>query len=172
MFLEQSFWYYRKTLVPTLPETNWVGGDHPLVRGVAVNSGMTLDESPAAELWRRTLSQITSVFGRLVYLASLRDPNTGKYVHFGFAQRFTDREADLTLRRSHSNIFEDWLSFSLEEQKEDLEHYLNALDQDPEVVLENWRAMPPFANFIPVSTQPQQRELFISDLLIVMQLIQ
>ena len=132
---------------------------------------MTLDETPAAELWRRTLSQITSVFGRLVYLSSLRDPNSGKYLHFGFAQRFTDREADRTLRRSHLNTFEDWLCFSLEEQKEDLERYLAGLDQDPQVVLENWRIMPPFGNFVPVATQSQQRELFNSDLRIVIELI-
>ncbi len=129
---------------------------------------MTPDETPSAELWRRTLSQIPSVFGRLVYLSSLRDTNTGQYVHFGFAQRFSDREADRTLRRSHMNIFEDWLCFSLEEQKEDLENYLAQLDQDRDTVLDNWRVFPPFPNFVPAATKEAQRELFFSDLRVIL----
>ena len=132
---------------------------------------MTSDETPAAELWRRTLSQIPTLFGRLVYLASLRDANTGRYIHFGFAQQFSDREADQALRRSHFNTFEDWLCFSLEEQKDDLEEYLARLDQDRETVLDHWRSLPPFPSFIPASTKAAQRELFLSDLKIVLEMM-
>ena len=32
---------------------------------------MTFDRSAAADLWRNTLSQIPTTFGRLIYLASL-----------------------------------------------------------------------------------------------------
>ena len=38
---------------------------------------MKFDRSAAADLWRNTLSQIPTTFGRLIYLASLRDQNTG-----------------------------------------------------------------------------------------------
>jgi len=132
---------------------------------------MNLDESPAAELWRRTLSQIPCLFGRLVYLASLREANSGLYQHFGFAQRFSEREADRTLRRSHENVFADWLCFSLEEQSADLECYLSGLDQDSKVVLANWKVLSPFANFVPVSAREAQRSLFLSDLAIVVDLM-
>ena len=125
---------------------------------------MHADETPAAELWRRTLSQIPTVFGRLVYLASLRDANSGIYEHHGFAQRFTQREADKALRRSHANTFESWLHFSLEQQKDDLEIYLSGLDQDRKMVLANWRAFPPFLTFVPANSKDVQRELFLSDL--------
>lgn len=132
---------------------------------------MHQDESPAAELWRRTLSQIPSVLGRLVYMASLRDPNTGLYQHFGFAQRFTDREADKTLRRSHLNTFADWLCLSLEEQKQDLERYLGSLEGSNAAIVANWTRFPPFAAFIPVQSREGERELFLTDLKIILELL-
>ena len=131
---------------------------------------MSLDVSASGELWRRTLSQIPSSFGRLVYLSSLRDPNTGEYQHFGFAQRFSDREADKTLRRSHGDTFSDWLCFSLEEQKAELDLYLAGLPQDAATVVANWKLLPPFANLIPVPTREAQRELFLADLRMVLEL--
>ena len=132
---------------------------------------MNLDESPAAELWRRTLSQISCYFGRLVYLASLRETNTGLYRHYGFADRFTAREADRTLRRSHENVFNDWLSFSLEEQKNDLEMYLAQIGETRDIVLENWRKAQPFASFIPANADTAQKELFFADLKIILELL-
>jgi hypothetical protein len=134
-------------------------------------SVMRADETPAAELWNRTVVQIPSVFGRLAYLASLRDPNSGQYQHFGFSQRFSEREADKTIRRSHSNIFTDWLCFSLEQQRGDLEIYLDSAEADRRTILANWREWPPYMNWIPTQTRTADRELFQSDLEIVLDLI-
>ena len=133
---------------------------------------MSLDVSPAGELWRRTLSQIPTLFGKLVYLSSLRNSNTGTYEHFGFAQRFTALQADKTLRRSHLDMFADWLCFSLEQQKTDLELYLGGLPEDRRMVLANWRLMPPFANLIPASAKLPERDLFLSDLVLVLATIE
>jgi hypothetical protein len=132
---------------------------------------MRADETPAAELWSRTLVQIHSVFGRLVYLASLRDPNSGQYQHFGFSQRFSERESDKTIRRSHVNVFMDWLCFSLEQQRADLESYLDSVGQDRLTILANWREWPPFMNWIPAQSRPADRELFRSDLEMVLEMV-
>lgn len=132
---------------------------------------MHLDESPAADLWRRTLSQIPTLFGRLVYLASLRDPNTGLYQHFGFAQRFSDREADKTMRRSHVNVFADWLNLSLEEQRGDLSRYLESLQGEKEMIVANWTRFPPFPGFIPAQAREGERNLFLADMKIMLELL-
>lgn len=132
---------------------------------------MHLDDGPAAELWRRTLSQIPSLFGRLVYLASLRDPVTGMYRHFGFAQRFTPRVADNAMKRSHLNTFSDWLCYSLEEQQEDLEKYFSALDADRSEIIANWTEFPPFANFVPNQAREPQRQQFLSDMSVMLDLL-
>lgn len=132
---------------------------------------MSLDVSPSGELWRRTLSQIPSLFGRLVYLSSLRDTNSGLYQHFGFAQRFSEREAERTLRRSHVDTFADWLCLSLEEQLADLEIYFAGLDQDRSNIVSNWNSLPPFQGFIPAAAREAQRTLFITDAMLLLEVI-
>ena len=68
-------------------------------------------EAVLAESWRRTLAAIPAMLGRLVYLASLRNPNTGVYAHYGFAQRVGEETADATLLQSHCQCFSEWLAF-------------------------------------------------------------
>jgi hypothetical protein len=132
---------------------------------------MRADETPEAELWRRTLAQIPSLLGRLVYLASLRDLNTGKYQHFGFAQQVGDRAAERTIRRSHGNAFEDWLCLSLSEQREQLDRHLDTTDGEREQILAHWQAEPPYLSWVPSQALPAQKDLFRADLEIVTDLI-
>src|SRR5689334_15656747 len=91
---------------------------------------MTFDRSPASDLWRHTLSQIPSTFGRLVFLSTLVDQNTGIYNHYGFAQRVGDEAAHQALKESHLQCFSEWLVFGLDEQKADLDLYLSEIDSD------------------------------------------
>jgi len=132
---------------------------------------MRSDETPAAELWSRTLHQIPSLLGRLAYLASLRDPNSGQYLHFGFAQRFSDREADRTIRRSHINTFTDWLCYSLEQQREDMEAYLTGENRPRREILAAWREWPPYLNWLPAQSRAADRMLFQQDVEIVLSLV-
>src|SRR5260370_10849596 len=96
------------------------------------------DRSAASDLWRLTLSQIPTTFGRLVFLSTLRDPNTGLYAHFGFAQRVGDDAAHTALRQSHIQCFSEWLAFSLEGQKADFDLYLSGIDSDKKTILGTW----------------------------------
>lgn len=125
---------------------------------------MTSDINAATNLWRHTLDQIPSVFGRLFYLASLRNSNSGQYEHFGLAQRFGAESADQVLRESHVRIFNQWLSYGLQEQKLDLEEYLSDVDADLPAVIANWIRVAPYQTCPPAETRQVERELFLSDL--------
>jgi len=125
----------------------------------------------ASDLWRHTLSQIPTVFGRLVYLAALRDPNTGRYQHFGLAQKYGEQEADRTLRESHQQVFQHWLSFSLEEQKADLERYLAQLGQDLREVLKTWTSVAPYRSLPPVTAREHERRLYLADFEAILDLL-
>ena len=124
---------------------------------------MGLERGSVADLWRNTLSQIPTMFGRLVYLTSLRDQNTGEYEHFGLEQAFGYEQAVQTLKKSHEDVFGDWLALTLQQQKADLDQYLSGLDADPRSVINTWIRLSPYRNLAPAGVQPFERDLFISD---------
>lgn len=130
-----------------------------------------LDRGAPADLWRNTLVQIPSVFGRLVYLSSLRDPNTDTYRHFGLAQIFGDQAADEALRTSHQQVFAEWLRFDLERQKADLDLYLVSLDGDRRVIVDTWIRLAPYRNLVPSAAREVERELYVKDLEILLELL-
>jgi hypothetical protein len=130
-----------------------------------------LDRSAASDLWRHTLSQIPTVFGRLVYLSSLRNANTGKYEHHGLSLVFGDEEANRALKKSHSQAFEEWLSFNIEQQKADLDLYLSSLFEDKRTVLETWLKLAPYRNLVPSSIRTVERRLYLADLTAIIQLL-
>jgi hypothetical protein len=134
-------------------------------------SGLKLERGAAANLWRNTLSQIPTIFGRLVYLASLRDSNSGTYEHYGLAQLFGAREADRTLRQSHVQAFSEWLNLNLEQQKSDLEDYLAGLEEDVDAILGNWIRLAPYRNLIPARVREVEKKLYLTDLEVVLELL-
>ncbi len=124
-----------------------------------------------AESWRRTLEGIDTVLGRLAYLASLRNSGTGSYEHFGLAEKVGAAEVDRVLRRSHIEIFQNWLCFNLEHQKQELEAYLSGLDGDQWQVLSNWLSLGPYASWVPAESRDVERRLFYADLETILDLI-
>jgi hypothetical protein len=132
---------------------------------------MKLDRSAAADLWRNTLSQIPTTYGRIIYLASLRDPNTGVYRHAGLGQLFGEDETDQTLRTSHDQTFAEWLCFTIEQQKQDVEDYLDDVEGDKKTVLATWLRLSPYANFVPASARDVERKLFNSDLDMILEVL-
>ncbi len=123
-----------------------------------------LDRGAAADLWRHTLAQISSTFGRLVYLSSLRDQNTGRYEHHGLSQIFGDSATDEALSESHTQTFSEWLCCGLERQKADLDLYLSSFQADRRTILATWIRLAPYRNLLPASASEPERRLYLADL--------
>jgi len=129
------------------------------------------DRAAISDLWRNTLTQIPSVFGRLVYLSALRNPNNGRYEHHGLALVFGEDEANGALRKSHGQAFTEWLSFNLEQQKADLDLYISGLAENRQTVVETWIKLAPYRNLIPASVRGVERRLYIADLTALLELL-
>jgi hypothetical protein len=140
------------------------------MRGERV-AGVAFDRSASADLWRNTISQIPSVFGRLVYLASLRNTNNGCYEHHGLAMVFGEEEANKALKSSHISVFAEWLTFNLEQQKADLDLYISALFEDKRVVVDTWIRLAPYQNLLPASVRGVERRLYIADFTALLELL-
>lgn len=125
---------------------------------------METGRRPAEDLWRRTLSQLPTVYGRLVYLSGLRNANSGQYEHHGLSALFGDHEADQALRESHLMSFREWLKLNLEQQKADLDLYLCDLPTDRRTLVESWSRLAPYRNLPPAAASESERLLFLEDL--------
>lgn len=128
-------------------------------------------QRPAEDLWRRTLAQIPSTYGRIVYLASLRNVNTGRYEHHGLTLLFGEEAADEALRESHGRVFREWLEMSLEHQAADLALYFTSLPASRKTLTENWLRLRPYLTVPPVWANPAEHDLFQSNLEVLLNLL-
>ena len=117
---------------------------------------------PAAE-WRSTLGQVRTLFGQLVLLSSLRDAQTGRYSHSSMAHLPGTEDVDRTLRNSHQQVFQRWISSGLAEQKADLDEYLSTAG-GPRYAL-------PYRNLVPASARDVERQLYLTDLETLLELL-
>jgi len=122
-----------------------------------------LERSATADLFKNTLSRIPTLFGRLAYLASLRDSNSGVYRHHGLASIFGRDESRKALSQSHQTVFKEWLNLPLADKKDDLSAYLNGLDDPRPEVLDHWASLRPYLGYMPASARVSERELFCAE---------
>ncbi len=117
------------------------------------------------ELWVKELAQIDTAYGRLVYLASLRDPDSGRYEHYAVSDSSSDILAiSRSLKRIHEVIFTEWVTYPLERKKSDIERYISGIDQvDRTELIDAWLRLTPYKNLVPGSIQGPERRKHISD---------
>jgi len=122
-----------------------------------------LERSALADLWKNTLSRIPSTYGRLTYLASLRDANSGVYRHHGLASLFGRDQSAQALRKSHELAFQEWLELDLEGKSADLKGYIAELEDPPGVVLQHLAHSAPSEFQLPDNAGAAERRLFQRD---------
>lgn len=115
-------------------------------------------------LWARELSQIPTYYGRMVFLAGLRNPDTGQYEYYGCPDHTSTASVSQGLKRIHEEIFREWVSHTLERKKADIELYLDGLEIDPAELVDAWLRLTPYKNLVPGSVQGPERHKHISDI--------
>ena len=130
-----------------------------------------LERSATADLFKNTLSRIPTLFGRLCYLASLRDPNSGIYRHHGLVSIFGRDESRRALSQSHRDIFQAWVNMPLEEKTEDLKTYLYGLDEPLSLVVEHWARGEFYRSCLPDDVREGERELFLREFEILLEVL-
>jgi len=122
-----------------------------------------LERSASADLFKNTLSRIPTIFGRLFYLASLRDPNSGFYEHHGLRVIFGKDESRRALLDSHLQTFQAWLSLPMQEKIEDLRTYLATLEEPYPGVVRVWTETQTYRLCLPMGIRESEKQLFFQE---------
>jgi hypothetical protein len=123
------------------------------------------EEDGSESLWVRDLALIRTSYGRLVFLAGLRNQDTGRYEHYSASSYLTSNlVASRTIKRVHENIFREWVSLPLQDKKRDIESYINGIAHVGKAALiDTWLRLTPYMNLVPGSVQGPERQKHISD---------
>ena len=121
------------------------------------------DLESSEEIWAQDLLHIRTSYGRLVYLAGLRNPDTGRYEHYG-SSNAGRTHASRTLKNVHERIFNEWISYPLERKKNDVDLYIKGIEQVGQAeLIDAWLRLTPYKNLVPASIQGPERQKHISD---------
>jgi hypothetical protein len=124
----------------------------------------------ASKVWRETLNAVPTLFGRLVFLASLRDSTSGYYCEPVLVSLIGPEGTDRAIRHSHHQVFSEWLAYSLAEQKADIDEFLRGQGHIPGQPI-HWNASLPYRSVIPPSARDVERQLYLADLETLMELL-
>jgi hypothetical protein len=120
----------------------------------------------------RTLSAIPSEYGRLVYVAMLRDVGTGRYLHAGLSAVHPEGAVHEVLAESHQEIFARILETPLELQLVDLRACLHSLGSEASYQAGRWRELEIYRALIPNGVPGPIRELYCANLDALLSVVQ
>src|SRR5436309_2495884 len=111
------------------------------------------------ELYELVLQQ-PSLFGRLVYIAGLWNPEASRYDK-GLPDRFRGADTEKALSRWHQAFFVEWLSQSLTEKEKDVALYWT----NPGVNRDQSKSIREVGELaIPPLVRTEERKFFLQDL--------
>jgi len=140
---------------------------------IVIGTPRRMDVQAASDdLRRRTLAGMTRPLDRLIYMASMRDYNTGLYYHDGLAARFTQEVACEALANCHGEAFRQLLGCSLQELVSQLEGYMGSTQTSPCDFLAAWRRLEPFRVTVPVEIDSLSAEFLFSNFKIALAILE
>jgi hypothetical protein len=112
----------------------------------------------------QTLAAISSDFGRLYYVSSLKDSRSGRYEHDGLMSLYPESAVQTGLSHCHEELFSRILETPLKDQERDLRACLNSAGEKYWDVVESWRESRYFQEMCPDGLPVYLQDLFCSNM--------
>ena len=119
----------------------------------------------------RVFDSLPSPFAQLAFLASLRDPYTGHYVHEGWATVCSPAEVNVTLRDTHQSVFASVAGLSLVELSRELRKHSRSIGEAERRAATLWLETEPYHEMIPEGCASLSRKYFISQVHFALELL-
>lgn len=129
------------------------------------------NKSVVQDFTASTLAAIPSLFGRLVYIAALRDLSSGKYEHAGLTAVYSPESVQEALECCHFEIFQRILETPLALQAEDLRECLEGMTGPFAATVSHWRQIESYRILLPGNVPDYLKELFFSNLRALLEIL-
>ena len=110
------------------------------------------------------LQHLPNDLTRMIYLASLRDCNSGVYLHPELSQRLGIRQASTLLLELHQTVFDRLLEMRVPEYVPQLEEYIRYSKTDRRTMLRNWNVLQAYRATIPLHTRRLWAEIYFMNI--------
>lgn len=128
-------------------------------------------ERARRDLRAHTLARLSGEFARLVYLASTRSYNTGRYAHEGLALEYSESVAAQALAAEHRDVFHALAVSPLRDLVHHLVQYLHCGCAPPEEIVSTWKELQPYRILPPARTDDLIVALFLSNVKIALAMV-
>jgi len=120
-----------------------------------------LRESPLCkQINEALLKALPNELSRMIYVATLRDNNSGHYFHPELTRKFSMDTADRAMLACHGQLFERVVQLSLEDLTDALDVYIASMSVPKVRVIENWKKLRAYRATIPIDSDPISAEIF------------
>jgi hypothetical protein len=106
------------------------------------------------------LEPLPNDLARIIYLASLRDYNSGMYLHPDLSQQYEISVAHRALQACHREIFCRLLEIRICEYVQQLKIYIRYAGAEERLLIDTWESLKAYRAAIPTDALPLARELF------------
>ncbi len=117
------------------------------------------------------LENLPNDLTRMIYLASLRDCNSGMYLHPELSHQRGNQAANEAFRICHEQVFRRLLSTSLPDYVTQLQEYIRFTRGETLTVLKTWRSLQAYRATVPVSAIETSMELYFLNVAIALEVV-